>query len=271
MTDTEHGAAVEQDRHFGEQGARLTYGSYLRVAELLDQQRLESDPPAHDELLFITIHQVYELWFKQLLHELTAARDEMFSGDLWRARHLLNRVVAIEDVLIRQVAVLETMTPQDFLVFRDRLAPASGFQSVQFRELEFLAGAKDPAYVARLHDASAGEVERLRRRLAEPTLWDGLLALLAKAGFDPSTEESRRAALIAVSRDRAAYGPLWDMSEALVEHDSMWARWRSRHVLMVERQIGTKSGTGGSTGAPYLRGRMGLRFYPELWDLRSTL
>src|SRR5215213_6588406 len=109
--------ASTPERNFGEEGARLTYGSYLRVAELLDQQHLESDPPAHDELLFITVHQVYELWFKQLLHELTAAREEMFSGDLWRARHLLARVVAIEDVLIRQVAVLETMTPQDFLVF----------------------------------------------------------------------------------------------------------------------------------------------------------
>jgi tryptophan 2,3-dioxygenase len=106
VTDTdEQQGDLEQDRHFGEQGARLTYGSYLRVAQLLDQQHLESDPPAHDELLFITIHQVYELWFKQLLHELTAAREEMFSGDLWRARHLLARVVAIEDVLIRQIAV----------------------------------------------------------------------------------------------------------------------------------------------------------------------
>jgi tryptophan 2,3-dioxygenase len=125
--------------------------------------------------------------------------------------------------------------------------------------------------VARLHDASPVEQDRLRRRLAEPTLWDGLLALLAKAGFDPSTEESRRAGLIAVSRDRAAYGPLWDVAEALVEHDSMWARWRSRHVLMVERQIGTKSGTGGSSGAPYLRGRLGLHYYPLLWELRSQL
>jgi tryptophan 2,3-dioxygenase len=125
--------------------------------------------------------------------------------------------------------------------------------------------------VQRLHDASPVEQDRLRRRLAEPTLWDGLLALLAKAGFDVATEDSRREALLVVSRDRGAYGPLWDMSEALVEHDSLWARWRSRHVLMVERQIGTRSGTGGSTGAPYLRGRIGLRFYPELWDLRSAL
>jgi len=262
---------VDGDRRFGEEGGRLSYGSYLRVPELLDQQVPVSFPPAHDELLFITIHQVYELWFKLLLHELGDARDRMLAGEDYLPRLRLHRAHAVERVLIEQVDVLETMTPQDFLAFRASLAPASGVQSVQFREFEFLSGAQDPAYVERLHDASPVEQERMRRRLAEPTLWDGLLALLAKAGFDVGTEESRRESLLAVSRDREAYGPLWDVAEALVEHDSMWARWRSRHVLMVERQIGTKSGTGGSTGAPYLRGRIGLRFYPELWDLRSAL
>jgi tryptophan 2,3-dioxygenase len=195
----------------------------------------------------------------------------MLAGEDYEPRLRLQRAHAVERVLIEQVDVLETMTPQDFLVFRASLAPASGFQSVQFREIEFLSGAKDPAYVERLHDASPAERDRMLRRLAEPTLWDGLVALLAKAGFEVSTPDSRRDGLLAVSRDRTAYGPLWDLAEALVEHDSMWARWRSRHVLMVERQIGTKSGTGGSTGAPYLRGRLGLRFYPELWDLRSAL
>ncbi len=189
-----------QDRHFGEQGARLTYGSYLRVAELLDQQHLESDPPAHDELLFITIHQVYELWFKQLLHELTATREEMFSGDLWRARHLLSRVVAIEDVLIRQIAVLETMTPQDFLVFRDRLAPASGFQSVQFRELEFLSGAKDPGYLERFRGLTDDETARLERRLAEPSLWDGFLHVVRRAGLHG--RRRRPGARVAADGDR---------------------------------------------------------------------
>jgi tryptophan 2,3-dioxygenase len=259
------------DRHFGEQGGRLSYGSYLHVPDLLDQQVPVAEPPAHDELLFIVIHQVYELWFKLLLHELGDARDRMLAGEDYEPRLRLQRAHAVERVLIEQVDVLETMTPQDFLAFRASLAPASGFQSVQFREIEFLSGAKDPAYVQRLHDASPQEQARLLRRLEEPTLWDGMLALLAKAGFDVATEDSRRDALVAVSRDRMAYGPLWDLAEALVEHDSMWARWRSRHVLMVERQIGTKSGTGGSTGAPYLRGRLGLRFYPELWDLRSAL
>jgi len=259
------------DRHFGEQGARLTYGSYLRVAELLDQQRLESEPPAHDELLFITIHQVYELWFKQLLHELTAAREEMFSGDLWRARHLLARVVSIEDVLIRQVAVLETMTPQDFLVFRDRLAPASGFQSVQFRELEFLSGAKDAGYLERFRGLTDEERTRLERRLAEPSLWDGFLHVVRRAGLGADSDLELTASLLHVAADRSRYGEVWELAERLLDHDANAAMWRSRHVIMVERQIGTKSGTGGSSGSPYLRSRLGLHYFPLLWELRSHL
>jgi tryptophan 2,3-dioxygenase len=214
---------------------------------------------------------VYELWFKQLLHELDDARDLMLAGEDYLPRLRLQRAHRVERVLVEQIDILETMTPRDFLAFRASLAPASGFQSVQFREIEFLSGAKDPAYLARLADASAEERARLEKRLAEPTLWDGLVALLARAGFDVATEDTRRAALLTVSRDRDAYGALWDLAETLVEHDALFARWRSRHVLMVERQIGRKSGTGGSTGAPYLSGRLGLRFYPELWDLRSVL
>jgi len=259
------------DRHFGEEGARLTYGSYLRVQELLDQQRLESDPPAHDELLFITIHQVYELWFKQLLHELGAVREEMFSGHLWRARHLLGRVVSIEDVLIRQVGVLETMTPQDFLVFRDRLAPASGFQSVQFRELEFLSGAKDPGYLERFRGLTADERARLELRLEEPSLWDAFLHVVRRAGLQADDNEQLTASMLTVAANRPRYGEVWELAERLLDHDANAAMWRSRHVLMVERQIGTKSGTGGSSGSPYLRSRLGLHYYPLLWELRSHL
>src|SRR6476646_9793593 len=151
---------------FGEQGAQLTYGSYLRLPQLLDAQHLESDPPAHDELLFITIHQVYELWFKQLLHEVVAAREAMFAGELWWAQRLLQRVHVIERTLVQQVDVLETMTPQDFLEFRQQLAPASGFQSVQFRELEFLSGAKDASYVQRFKGLTEIEKQHLENRLA---------------------------------------------------------------------------------------------------------
>jgi tryptophan 2,3-dioxygenase len=257
----------------------LSYGSYLRLSTLLDQQRPHSGgadgrgdrPAAHDELLFITIHQVYELWFKLLLYELGDARDRMLAGEDYLPRLRLQRAHTVEHVLLEQIDVLETMTPQDFLAFRALLAPASGFQSVQYREIEFLSGAKDPAYVTRLGHASDAERDRLRRRLGEPTLWDGYVALLDKAGFDTQSVETRRSALIDVSRDRASYGALWDLAEALIEHDELFARWRAEHVLMVERQIGTKSGTGGSTGAPYLRKRVGLQFYPELWELRSYL
>src|SRR3954454_14573026 len=184
---------------FGEQGAQLTYGSYLRLPDLLNAQHLESDPPAHDELLFITIHQVYELWFKQLLHEVVAARDAMLGGAeggrLWWAQHLLARVHVIERVLVQQVDVLETMTPQDFLEFRQRLAPASGFQSVQFRELEFLSGAKDAAYLQRFKGITDAEKAHLDSRLAEPTLWDAFLAVLGSFGLAAGSDEEVSASL----------------------------------------------------------------------------
>lgn len=258
------------DRHFGEEGARLSYGSYLKIPELLDLQVLLSDPPAHDELLFITVHQVCELWFKQCLHELGAARDGMLAGRTYEPRKALQRVHAIEQILIEQVVVLETMTPQDFLAFRSLLAPASGFQSVQFRELEFLSGARDPAYVDRLRQASGDERARMEARLAEPSLWDAFLALLQRSGLAVSTPQERRESLLTVARDRS-HAELWELSEALITHDALASQWRSRHVDMVERQIGTKAGTGGSSGGEYLRSRLALRYFPELWELRSYL
>ncbi len=263
---------------FGEEGALLTYGSYLRLPQLLDAQHLESDPPAHDELLFITIHQVYELWFQQLLHEVEAVRDAMLTdaegaqGDrLWWARHLMNRVHVIERVLVQQIDVLETMTPQDFLEFRQRLAPASGFQSVQFRELEFISGAKDGGYLNRFRGLSAEERASLDRRLGEPSLWDAFTQLLAERGLDTTDDEALTASLRTVAHDRARHGDLWAMAEALILHDELAAAWRARHVVMVERMIGSKTGTGGSTGAGYLRSRLELKYYPLLWDLRSAL
>ncbi|WP_299058083.1 tryptophan 2,3-dioxygenase family protein [uncultured Nocardioides sp.] len=256
---------------FGEQGAQLTYGSYLRLTDLLDAQHLESDPPAHDELLFITIHQVYELWFQQLLHELEAVRTAMTSGELWRAQHLLGRAHVIERVLVQQVDVLETMTPQDFATFRQRLAPASGFQSVQFRELEFLSGAQDPGYLRRFRGLTAEEEARLERRLTEPTLWDAFLDVLRAADLPADDDESVLASIRTLAHDRSRYAAAWALSEALLQHDELAASWRARHVVMVERMIGAKSGTGGSSGAAYLRGRLDLRYYPLLWEVRSTL
>jgi tryptophan 2,3-dioxygenase len=258
------------ERHFGEAGARLSYGSYLHLPELLDQQVLQSDPPAHDELLFITVHQVCELWFKQCLHELGFARDEMLAGRTYEPRKALQRVHSIEQILIEQVVVLETMTPQDFLAFRSLLAPASGFQSVQFRELEFLSGARDPGYLDRLRQASPDERERLQARLAEPSLWDAFLCLLEQRGFAAATAEQRRETFLQLARGRE-HAELWELAEALLSHDALSSQWRSRHVDMVERQIGTKPGTGGSSGGEYLRSRLSLRYFPELWELRSYL
>ncbi len=246
-------------RRFGEEGRELSYGSYLKVPELLSlQQRLSEE---HDELLFIVAHQVYELWFKVVLFELEAARDEIAAGDVFFARHHLNRVNVIERLLVEQIDVLETMSPQDFVAFRSKLAPASGFQSVQFREIEFLSGLKEPKYVARL-EATPEEMGRLRRRLEEPTVADAFNELVKRRG-SPSLPE--------IFRDRERHGDLFDLCEAMLDHDEAFAHWRARHVLMVERQIGGKTGTGGSTGAEYLRGTLGKRFYPDLWEVRSQL
>jgi tryptophan 2,3-dioxygenase len=250
---------MDASASFGEEGGRLSYGGYLALGELLQLQRPQTG--AHDELLFITIHQVYELWFKLVLHELEAARDSLFAGDVALATHRLRRVAAIEEVLIAQVAVLNTMRPQDFLAFRTELAPASGFQSVQFREIEFLSGAKDPGYLDRI-DMTDDERVRLERRLAEPSLWDAFREALHGRG-DPS--------LLAINSDREHHLDLFELTEAMLDHDEAVERWRTRHVQMVERQLGDKHGTGGSTGAQYLRGTLGKRFFPDLWAVRSQL
>jgi tryptophan 2,3-dioxygenase len=244
---------------FGEEGRKLSYGSYLKIAELLDLQHGLTEE--HDELLFIVAHQVYELWFKVVLDELEATRGRIDSDDIFFARHHLRRVHVVERLLIEQIEVLETMSPQDFLAFRSQLAPASGFQSVQFREIEFVSGLKEPKYLERI-DGSPDEVSRLRRRLAEPSLADAFHALVERRG-SPS--------LLDIFRDRTRYGDLFDLCEALLDHDEAFAHWRARHVLMVERQIGSKPGTGGSSGAQYLRSTLGKRFYPELWEVRSQL
>jgi tryptophan 2,3-dioxygenase len=246
-------------QRFGEEGRRLSYGSYLKVPELLALQESLSDE--HDELLFIVAHQVYELWFKVILFELEAARDRIEADDIFFARHHLRRVHVIEKLLVEQIEVLETMSPQDFVAFRSKLAPASGFQSVQFREIEFLSGLKEPKYLARI-EATPEEVGRLRRRLEEPSVDDAFRGLVQRRGA-PS--------LIEIFRDREHHGDLFDLCEALLDHDEAFAHWRARHVLMVERQIGSKTGTGGSSGAAYLRTTLGKRFYPELWDVRSRL
>ena len=257
---------------FGEEDRELSYGSYLQVPELLRLQRLLSDPPAHDELLFIVVHQAYELWFKEIIFELETIRRLLFDGDTHRARHYLERVHTIERVMIQHIEVLESMSPQDFLEFRQNLAPASGFQSVQFREIEFISGLKEPGLLRKLGD-TAEEQERLSRRLAEPTLWDAFCALLSGSGLPmpPDDLTARRGSLLRMTREPGSFAELFATSESLMSHDELFSLWRQHHILMVERQIGSKTGTGGSTGASYLRTTLDKRFFPELWDLRSYL
>jgi tryptophan 2,3-dioxygenase len=266
-----------------ETGPRLTYGGYLKVRELLELQQLHSDPPHHDETLFIIIHQTYELWFKQLLHEVEVVIERMDRDQPLSAQRLLQRCIEIQRVLVSQVGVLETMTPIDFLAFRDHLTPASGFQSAQFRELEFVAGLKEPRFLE-YYPADSPERAALQRRLERPSLQDAFYALLGRRGFDlpadPAgaeepldTPEHRRriAELVRLYRDAEAHYELFMLAEALIEFDESFRLWRLRHVAMVERMIGDKPGTGGSTGAHYLRRSAERKFFPDLWELRSEL
>jgi tryptophan 2,3-dioxygenase len=255
---------------------KLTYGGYLKVNELLALQQLRSDPAQHDETLFIVIHQVYELWFKQLLHELDRLMQHLEHDEVLGATRLLNRCLEIQKILVAQLAVLETMTPMDFLSFRDHLMPASGFQSAQFREVEFLSGLKDERF-ARFELLNDGERARLRDRLARPSLRDAFFGLCRRRGLAvPDGEgeeatEARTRGLLPLYRATERHYDLFLLAESLIAYDENFLHWRYRHVQMVERVIGGVRGTGGSEGAGYLRGTMDRRFFPELWALRTEL
>src|SRR5437764_11363239 len=263
---------------------RLTYGGYLRIHELIGLQQLRSEPLQHDETLFIIIHQVYELWFKQLLHELDTIIERLNNDETLVAHRLLRRCIEIERLLISQVAVLETMTPTDFLAFRDHLRPASGFQSFQFREIEYVSGLKDERFLKGYEQGSEAR-RRLVARLAQPTVLDAFYALLRRRGFDlpadtvggeshaanPAAPERRVRELLRIYEDAENNYGLFLLAESLIEYDEMFAMWRLRHVKMVERMIGTKSGTGGSEGAAYLRKTVERKFFPELWEVRNHL
>jgi len=256
----------------------LTYSSYLRLDELLDQQRPQSEE--HDEMLFIVIHQVYELWFKEMLHELDYLKGLLEKRDETRAQHTLKRVLTILKVVVHQIDVLETMTPLEFLTFRERLESGSGFQSFQFRELEFLLGMRNDAALSRYPEGSPAR-KRLEKRLAEPSLWDAFLHyLVAKGHAVPRSvlERDRSGAvepapelhplLIHVYRNDPTVRAL---CERLVDLDEGFQEWRYRHVKMVERTIGTRRGTGGSMGAAYLKTTLDRPFYPDLWAIRTEL
>ena len=258
----------------------LTYESYLKVRELLALQELKSDPPHHDELLFIVIHQAYELWFKMILSSLETAMSYMAERQVLRAHHFLRRVVEIQKLLVNQIHILETMTPIEFLAFRGHLNPASGFQSFQFREVEFIAGLVDESYYT--HFVEQAGLEGLRRRAEGPGLWAAFQRLLAEVGYDvpaplpnqpePGPDRDRlMAALKGIYEDPQARMDVYMLAEELVDFDTQLALWRFHHVSVVERVIGMKQGTGGSSGAGYLRGTLVKRCFPMLFEVRALL
>jgi aminocarboxymuconate-semialdehyde decarboxylase len=267
-------------------GTLLNYGSYLRVNDLLKLQNQLSSPPTHDELLFIIIHQTYELWFKELLHDLDAVVESMaaVASRQWRdhvyeAARLLRRCTEIMRVLVTQFTILETMLPTHFMAFREKLEPASGFQSEQFREIEFLCGLKDEKLL-RHHAADPEAYARLERRLHAPSLHDVFFDALATIGTLPAlppnaTEEERfqqRAEAVRnVYEDERSYRDWIDLCERLTEFDELMVAWRLRHIQVVERIIGARRGTGGTEGASYLRTTLGKRLFPELWEARTML
>ncbi|HEY1573198.1 MAG TPA: tryptophan 2,3-dioxygenase family protein [Pseudonocardiaceae bacterium] len=241
----------------------LTYASYLALDEILGAQRPRSDE--HDEMLFIVIHQVYELWFKQLLHELAALQRHLTAGHTTHALHTLRRTLTILKVAVAQIDVLETMTPRQFTSFRTRLAAASGFQSAQFRELEAVLGRRDEKVFRHYPDGSV-ERARIADAMCRPSLFDSFLTYLTSAGF-PVADGVRAALLVVYAQDGGAA----QVAERLVDLDEGLQEWRYRHVKMVERTIGDKAGTGGSSGAAYLRTTIGRPAFPELWAVRGEL
>ncbi|MBV8354399.1 MAG: tryptophan 2,3-dioxygenase [Candidatus Eremiobacteraeota bacterium] len=250
--------------------AELSYGSYLQIDALLGLQRPQSDPPHHDELLFIVVHQVYELWFKQVLHEVEAAIRYLGEDDALHTTRALGRVHTIQRLLEEQVDVLETMTPHEFNAFRSRLNPASGFQSLQFRELEFLCGAGKTAYLTHLQQTEE-QKERVERRLQEPTIYDALKQFLARRGFKTATHDDLIATFRQIYDEAERYVDLYMLLEAFIELDERFLLWRGRHIRMVERMIGAKPGTGGSLGVRYLQTTLDKKFFPELWEMRTIL
>lgn len=257
----------------------VTYGKYLKIDELLALQQ-PRDEVEHDEMLFIIIHQVYELWFKEVLHELDYAATLLRQGDTPRAQHTLKRVLTILKVLVAQLDILETMTPTEFLTFRERLDSASGFQSDQFRALEFTLGRKSDKAVERFEPGTRARAS-LEARWDAPTLWDAVLGYLADQGYEIPADQLERDVTASIESNEGVQAVLIDiyrndprnseLCERLVDLDEGIQEWRYRHVKMVERTIGMKSGTGGSAGSAYLRTTLARPLFPDLWEIRASL
>jgi tryptophan 2,3-dioxygenase len=258
----------------------LTYSSYLKIDELLTLQQPRSAGPEHDEMLFIVIHQVYELWFKELLHEFDRVRRLLEDDEPHRAQHTLKRILTILKVMVAQLDILETMTPLEFLSFRERLDAASGFQSDQFRQMEFVLGVKSEKAIQRFAEGSRAH-DALTRRFNEPTIWDAFLRYLSREGYAVPPKHLERDIVAPVEPSADIQEVLIglyrrdtknaELCERLVDLDEGIQEWRYRHVKMVERTIGAKIGTGGSAGAAYLRETIGRPIFPDLWEIRSKL
>lgn len=263
--------------------APLSYNKYLRVPDLIGLQECLSGAEHHDELLFITVHQAYELWFKQILHELDAAIVMMSEDRIPSAARTVRRIVEIEKLLVNQIHILESMTPISFLGFREKLNPASGFQSMQFREIEFSSGQKNDSILDEFgNDAFA--YERLRKRFEAPTLGEIFFTVLQRRGLDAPADdasldqdarkklyEKRTQAVLEVLTHFEQRYDEFQLAEALLEHDEYFSLWRAHHIKMVERMVGAKRGTGGSEGIGYLRTTLDKKFFPEIWEARTYL
>ena len=247
----------------------LSYNKYLKVEQLIELQENLALPEKHDELLFIIIHQTYELWFKQILHELDRTIEYVKADRTLRAARNLRRVCEIEKILVEQFRILETMTPHDFLLFREELKPASGFQSTQFREIEFLSGLKDENLMRFFDEEFA--IARLKKRFGGETLHDVYFDFLKRRGFEVETFEERVESVTKIIKDIEKYAEEFELEEALIEHDELVSHWRYHHIKMVERTVGGKKGTGGSEGVGYLQTTLSKRFYPEFWEARTRL
>jgi tryptophan 2,3-dioxygenase len=261
----------------------LNYKGYLKLDELLRLQQPLADPASHDETLFIVVHQIFELWFRLLLHEIDKIFELLDADDVIESERLIRRLTSIVRLFIPKLSVLETMMPSDFIQFRDRLRPASGFQSLQFREIEFASGLKDRRYFG-MFSADPGATARLERRYAEPAFWDHFIGLLRRRGYSVENEAAQRHAIVSIYQ-RDGDHALRILCEAMIEYDEMFSLWREHHVRMAQRMIGSKPGTGqgviettygksspmGSIGVDYLVQTLTKKFFPILWAARTEM
>jgi len=264
-------------------GDDLDYKGYLKLDELLRLQQPLANPPTHDETLFIIVHQVFELWFRLLIHEIDKVFELLDQGDVIESERLTRRLTSIVRLFIPKLSVLETMMPSDFIQFRDRLKPASGFQSVQFREIEFASGLKDRKYLA-MFKAEPEATARLERRLNEPAFWDHFVGLLKQQGYNVDDEAAQRQAIVSIYKRDGGHA-LRILCEAMIEYDEMFSLWREHHVRMAQRMIGSKPGTGaaivesaygksspmGTIGVEYLVQTLTKKFFPVLWAARTEM